>query len=167
MIKTAQIHAMNNPHWPRLAFTLALWGVFGPSPLQLAQAANLAAGVAKVDITNTAGPVNDPLFVKALVLRSDSTTAAIVTVDAVAIGEIGSIGNDYLPRVRARIERELGIRPTNVLINASHCHGIVCADVDDRTVQAVKEACAELGSGAMSASASATRTASWRTAGSS
>ena len=140
MIKTVQIHAMNRFHWPRLAFTLALWAVFGPGPLQLAQAANLAAGVAKVDITSTAGPVNDPLFVKALVLRSDSTTAVIVTVDAVAIGEIGSIGNDYLGKVRARIEQELGIRPANVLVNASHCHGIVCSDVDDRTVQAVKEA---------------------------
>ena len=72
--------------------------------------------------------------------RSDSTTAVIVTVDAVAIGEIGSIGNDYLPKVRARIEKELGIATTNVLINASHCHGIVCADVDERTVQAVREA---------------------------
>jgi hypothetical protein len=27
-----------------------------------------------------------------------------------------------------------------VLINASHCHGVVCADVDQRTIQAVKEA---------------------------
>lgn len=103
------------------------------------QAAQLSAGVAKVDITDrTAGPVNDPLYVKALVLKSATTTAVLVTVDAVAIGEIGRIKNDYLPKVRGRLERELGIRPANVLINASHCHGVVCADVDERTVQAVK-----------------------------
>ncbi len=105
-----------------------------------ARAAQLWAGAAKVDITNRSGPVNDPLFVKALVVKDDTTTVALVTVDAVAIGEIGSIGNDYLPKVRSRIEKELGIRPPNVMINASHCHGIVCKDVDERTVQAVKEA---------------------------
>ncbi len=106
-----------------------------------AVAAPLMAGAAKVDITDRqTGPVNDPLYVKALVLKDEATTAVIVTVDAVAIGEIGYIGNDYLGKVRSRIERELNIKPANVLINASHCHGIVCADVDQRTFQAVKEA---------------------------
>ena len=104
-----------------------------------AHAAPLMAGAAKVDITNVeAGPVNDPLFVKALVIKSDTTTALIISVDAVAIGEIGHIKNDYLPKVRSRIEKELNIKPTNVLINASHCHGVVCSDVDERTFQAVK-----------------------------
>jgi hypothetical protein len=94
-----------------------------------------------VDITNTeAGRVNDRLYAKALVLKDGTTTAAIVTVDAVAIGEIGYIGNDYLGNVRSRIEQEINIKPTKVLINASHCHGIVCSDVDQRTFRAVKEA---------------------------
>ena len=53
---------------------------------------NLLAGVAKVVITDPeAGPANDPLYVKALVLRSGDEIAVIVTVDAVAIAEIGSI----------------------------------------------------------------------------
>ncbi|MHC5541321.1 hypothetical protein ACYOEI_24130, partial [Singulisphaera rosea] len=104
-------------------------------------AAELLAGVAKVDVTERAGvPVNDPLYAKALVLKNGPTTAVIVTVDAVAIGEIGPIKNDYLPRVRSRLEAELGIKPESVLVNASHCHGIVCSDVDQRTFQAVKEA---------------------------
>lgn len=112
---------------------------FGSSEFDEIQAAPLTAGVAKVDITNVdAGPVNDRLWAKALVIKSDTTTAVIVSVDAVAIGEIGPIKNDYFPKVRARLEKELGIRPTNVLANASHCHGIVCSDVDERTVQAVK-----------------------------
>src|SRR5262249_47547412 len=85
-----------------------------------------------------AGPVNDPLYAKALVLKSEGTTLAIITVDAVAIGEIGHIKNDYLPKVRARLEKEFQISPQSVLINASHCHGVVCADVDERTVKAVK-----------------------------
>ena len=101
----------------------------------------LSAGVAKVDITNRdAGPVNDPLFAKALVLKDGTKTVAIITVDAVAIGEIGHINNDYLPRVRAGLHEEFGIPPANVLINASHCHGIVCREVDERTIQAVRDA---------------------------
>src|SRR5262249_8300388 len=52
----------------------------------------------------------------------------------------GSIGNDYLGKVRSRIQKELSIEPANVLINASHCHGTPCSDVAERTVQAVKEA---------------------------
>ena len=102
---------------------------------------NFLAGVAKVVITDPeAGPANDPLYVKALVLRSGGEIAVIVTVDAVAIAEIGSIRNDFLANVRSRLNRELKLDPVRVLINASHCHGKVCADVEARTVQAVVEA---------------------------
>ncbi len=129
----------------RLALVIVALGVAGSLATSAAHAAGLRAGVAKVDITNLqAGPVNDRLYAKALVLKDDATTMTIITIDAVAIGEIGSIGNDYLPKVRARIEKELNIKPANVLINASHCHGIVCADVDQRTFQAVKEAARNL-----------------------
>ena len=114
----------------------------------------LWAGVARVDITRTesaadsdplyanidAGTVNDPLYVKALALKNDTTAAVVITVDAVALAEIGSIGNDYLANVRARLKEELHIEPKNVLVNVSHCHGVVCADIEPRTVQAVKEA---------------------------
>jgi hypothetical protein len=82
--------------------------------------------------------------VKALVLKRGPTTAVIVTVDAVAVGQIGYIGNDYLGKVRGRIQKELGIAPESVMVNASHCHAIPCADVDDKTVQAVKEAARNL-----------------------
>lgn len=120
----------------------AAWGHLpadnGPAE---ARGASLMAGAAKVDITNRdAGPVNDPLYARALVIRSGETTAVLVAVDAVAIGEIGYITNEYLPTVRATLNDELGIRPEHVLINASHCHGIVCDDVAERTVQAVKAA---------------------------
>ena len=114
----------------------------------------LRAGVAKVDITDTesgaatdplyanvdAGTANDPLYVKALTLKKDTTAVVIITVDAVAIGEIGSIRDEYLATVRTRLNEELNIEATSVLINASHCHGIVCEDVEQRTVRAVREA---------------------------
>ena len=101
----------------------------------------LLAGVGKVEITNReVGPVNDPLYVRALVLRGGDATVVMVAVDAVAIAEIGSIRNEYLANVRAHLKRDLNIEAESVLIHASHCHGVVCADVEQRTVQAVKEA---------------------------
>ena len=105
----------------------------------------LTAGVAKVDITDRkAGPVNDPLYVKALVVRSQSSTLCIITLDAVSIGEIGYIKNDYMDKIRGRLKAELDIDPKCIVANTSHCHGIVCADVDDRTVEAVKAAVAAM-----------------------
>ena len=99
------------------------------------------AGVAKADITDReAKPVNDPLYVKALVLRDDGTKAVIITLDAVAIGELGRIGNDFIGNVRLQLQKKLDIPPSNVLIHASHCHGIVRTDTAQRTVQAVEEA---------------------------
>jgi hypothetical protein len=82
--------------------------------------------------------------VKALVLKSDDRTVVIVTVDVVAIGEIGRIDNGYLASVRTQLQKDLGIPPENVLINASHCHSVVRTDADALTVQAVKMAAKEL-----------------------
>jgi hypothetical protein len=78
------------------------------------------------------------------VLKDPATTVAIITVDAVALAEIGRIRNDYLDVVRAVLRDELGIEPPHVLANCSHCHGVVCNDVAERTVAAVREACASL-----------------------
>ena len=106
--------------------------------------ADLLAGAAKVDITDRTGPVNDPLYVKALALRSGQTTAVLITLDAVAVGEIGDIKNDYLTTLRARLQKEHGIAPTHILVNASHCHGIVAPDVGERSFQAVSAALKQL-----------------------
>lgn len=105
----------------------------------------LLAGAAKVDVSHPEhGPPDGPLFVKALVLRQGETTAVLLTIDAVAIAEIGGIRNEYLGQVRERLQRELQIPPTGVVVNASHCHGIVCADIVERTVEAVRLASAGL-----------------------
>jgi hypothetical protein len=134
------------PHAAALLLVVALVGSGesgkATTPVRAGQ---LRAGVAKVEITNRKViPLNDPLYVKALVIKSASATAVIVTVDAVAIGEIGYIGNDYLGKVRAQVQKEVGIPPESVMINASHCHGIVCSDVAEKTVEAVKKAAAKL-----------------------
>ena len=107
-------------------------------------ARTLLAGVGKVDISNPrAKPQGTPLYAKALVLSDGVTTVVIVTVDAVAIGGIGSIKTEYLAHVREALQQDLGIAPSNILINASHCHGVVCEDVEQKTIQAVKEAWAK------------------------
>jgi hypothetical protein len=66
----------------------------------------------------------------------------MVTVDAVAIGEIGPIRNAYLPTVRERLDADLGIPPQNLVVSASHCHGVARRDAAVLTVQAVKAALA-------------------------
>lgn len=144
-IETGNSPRQNRPPSAIVAALVAGMISFSLVPARPVSAAGLRAGVAKVDITNReARPVNDPLYAKALVLKSDATTAVIVTVDAVAIAEIGSIKNDFLDNVRSRIERELHIAPAGVMINASHCHGTVCTDVEERTFQAVKAAAEKL-----------------------
>lgn len=123
-------------------FVLVTMGIYVGllSPERICAAA-LKAGAAKVEIADLeAGPVNDPLYVKALVVQSDSSTAVIVTIDAVSIGMIGTIPNDFMEKIREPLQRELGIPPESILVNTSHCHGKVCRDIDARTVQCVKQA---------------------------
>lgn len=125
--------------------TACLSGGFAASLIQAAELLTIRAGTGRADITNReAGPVNDTLYAKALVLDDGSKRAVIITIDAVAIAQIGSIRNTYLAEVRKRLAEECQISPDQVMINASHCHGIVCADIEDRTVKAVKSAIAAL-----------------------
>ncbi len=120
------------------AIILLTGGLLNPPALE---GAPLKAGVARVEITDReAGSVHDPSYVKALVLSDGHTALALITVDAVAIGGIGRISDNYLPRVRAQLRDQLGIPPGNIFVNASHCHSAVRADTDLLTVQAVKEA---------------------------
>lgn len=117
--------------------------VLGMSP-RLASAA-LRAGAAKVDITDyDAGPVSDPSFVRVLILEQESQRVVLLSVDAVAIGEIGRITNAFLPQLRTELQNTLGILPGQILINASHCHSIIRPDPVEQTVAAVKAALAVL-----------------------
>ncbi|MEZ6044865.1 MAG: hypothetical protein R3C11_04655 [Planctomycetaceae bacterium] len=123
------------------SFTFALF----VSCQDLEAATQLFAGAAKVDITERdAGPVNDPLYARALVITDKTTTLTIVSLDVVAVGEIGYIKNDYLEKVRSCIKADLDIPETNIMINASHCHGTPVANTDELTIQAIKEAATNL-----------------------
>jgi len=84
----------------------------------------LRAGVAKREINTTADGirVNDPLYAKALVLDDGRTRLALIAMDVTAIGGIGEVGDDFLPTLRVRIEKELHIDGRHVLVNASHTH---------------------------------------------
>ena len=84
-----------------MATVLAIFLVAGA-----AQAGPLRAGAAKINITHPEHPAkpNDGLWARALVVSDEQTTVVLVSVDAVAIGGIGPIKNDYLPTVRAMLE---------------------------------------------------------------
>ena len=108
---------------------------------------SLRAGVAKSDITARAEDVvvNDPLYAKALALDDGETAVAIIAMDVTAIGGIGDVADDFMPKLRRRIEQELDIPGQNVLVNASHTHPpgrLLCEDGEqvDRTFDAVSRA---------------------------
>ena len=111
----------------------------------LPAAAGIRAGAAKIDITKApAGPVDSRLFAKALVIKNDETTVALITLDVVSFGKIGAIGDDFIPEIRSRAAEQLGLNPSHILFNASHCHGVPCRDVKERTFEALKRAAAKL-----------------------
>lgn len=125
----------------------AATGIFGSKGETAEPTSSLRAGVAKSDITTEEQGVrvNDPLFAKALVLEDGKTRLAIIAMDAVAIGGIGDINDDFLPKLRKRIEEELQIPAANVLVNASHTHppGRLLCDGEQqlsRTFDAVRRA---------------------------
>ncbi|MDZ4200345.1 MAG: hypothetical protein U1E27_13800 [Kiritimatiellia bacterium] len=107
----------------------------------------LRAGVARREITTDTRPgeIHDPLWVKALVLDDGNTPLAILSLDAVAIGGIGDIPDEYLPALRNRIEKKLGIPGTSVLVHATHTHPsgrLICDSrkLLDRSFAAVRQA---------------------------
>lgn len=109
------------------------------------EAAPLKAGVAKVDVSHAdAGPPSPPCYVRALAISDGTTTAVLCSIDAVSIGQIGHIRNDFMEKVRTALKKDHDLPPGNFLINASHCHGVICADVDQRTVQCVAQALASM-----------------------
>jgi len=72
--------------------------------------AHIKAGIGKMDVTNIQVPlVNDTLYAKALILDEGTTKLVMITVDAVSLGEIGYIKNDYVGKVRAQLQKELNI----------------------------------------------------------
>ena len=114
----------------------------------------LRAGVGKSDITTERKGVviNDPLYAKALVLDDGLTKVVIIAIDTTAIGGrkisqnmLDDVGENFLPDLRGRIEKDLSIPGCNVLVNASHTHPpgrMLCSDSEqvERTFDAVSRA---------------------------
>lgn len=116
----------------------------------------LFAGVAKRDITIDSPNVrvNDPLYVKALVLDDGRMRLAIVTMDVTSIGGrtisqemLFDVSDDFMPRLRTRVEAELNIPASGVTVSASHTHPfhgrMLCDDEQqiERTLDAIRSAC--------------------------
>ncbi|MDF2670234.1 MAG: hypothetical protein K0R67_2540 [Paenibacillus sp.] len=108
---------------------------------------SLRAGVAKIDITtsNEGVFISDPLYAKALVLDDGKTKVVILALDALAIGGLGDIKDDFLPKLRNMIQNELHIPGENVLVNASHTHPqgrLICDDAEqvERSFEVVRQA---------------------------
>lgn len=107
----------------------------------------LRAGVAKSEITTDLPGkiIRDQLFAKALVLDDGAVRLVLLTLDAVAIGGICDVGDDFLSTLRHRITGELGIPGAHVLVTASHTHPpdrILCEEKEllERTFDAVGRA---------------------------
>jgi len=108
---------------------------------------SLRAGTARHEITTQDKERNviDPLYVKVLLLDDGEKQVAIIAMDVLAIGGIGDLSDDFLPALRGKIENELHIPASHVLVNASHTHppGKILRDENEvikSTFDAVSEA---------------------------
>ena len=62
--------------------------------------AQLLAGAARAGINTVDAKVNDPLFAKVLLLKSEETTAAIVSLDYICMGGgIGELSEDFFEKL--------------------------------------------------------------------
>ena len=139
--KPRALHALRTFPALLLFRILCLLPVSRTAAAQAQQPHTLRAGAASTDITLREGiRVHDPLAAKALVLQADAQPVVLLTLDVVAIGGIGRIGDDFLPNLRARLEKECGIPPERVFVNASHCHGIPAPETPELAFQTVRKA---------------------------
>ncbi len=111
----------------------------------------LYAGTGRQEVTlrKDGVAVHDPLYVKALFLKKGECAVLIMTLDAVAIGGIADVRDDFLPRLRQRLHAEIGLPPEHLLLNASHTHPtneLLCDDAQllERSLDAVRTAYAAL-----------------------
>jgi neutral ceramidase len=127
---------------------LALFCSITLHPVLAADSLQLQVGAAKVDLTPAADAlppnylgINDPVYARAIVLDNGTTRAALVSLDA------GGIPTELWREVAARVERELDIPVTQLLLGATHTHSVPrqsSPDYADKVVQSVREAAERL-----------------------
>ncbi|WEK48468.1 MAG: neutral/alkaline non-lysosomal ceramidase N-terminal domain-containing protein [Candidatus Andeanibacterium colombiense] len=108
----------------------------------------LRVGAAKIDLTPPAESVSpqfrgvlDPLFARAIVIDSGGKRAALVSVDA------GALGSETWAYVSGRAERELGIPAAQLMLTATHTHSapfVRDRAFEDGIVAAIAQAAAAL-----------------------
>jgi hypothetical protein len=124
---------------------MVLLAMIAIAGLPSASAGTLRAGCGRSDITGEqAGPANDPLYAKALVLEQSGQRYAIVTLDVVALERIGPLPANFLADLRKQLADSCGIAPQHLMVNTSHCHGISSDDVLEKTVAAVRQGIEDL-----------------------
>ncbi|HIQ20557.1 MAG TPA: hypothetical protein EYH34_04870 [Planctomycetes bacterium] len=82
-------------------------------------------------------PVHDPLYAKALVLSDGERELAIAALDIIGVNK--SLADE----IRSRLRSALGLKPSHVLVTATHNHhtqGQVADDLVERVVKAVRRA---------------------------
>ncbi|MAE63816.1 MAG: hypothetical protein CMJ18_06045 [Phycisphaeraceae bacterium] len=96
--------------------------------------------------------VSDPLFARALVLDDGCEQVVLVTIDVTAIGArsisqniLADSADDFMPRLRRRVEDDLNMSGRCLSVCASHTHQVPRMLCDDeaqieRTVDAIRQA---------------------------
>jgi neutral ceramidase len=107
-----------------------------------------SVGAARVDITpsETSLPkgfegINDPIFVRSIVIDDGRTRAALVTVDA------GAISTDTWSQVSQQAQANLKIPRTQLLLTATHTHSVPfnnAPELTQRIIAAITQAAAHL-----------------------
>jgi neutral ceramidase len=110
--------------------------------------AALSVGATRVDITPNQKSlpkgfegINDPIFVRAIVIEDGRTRAALVTVDA------GAISTDTWSQVSQLAQANLKIPVTHLLLTATHTHSVPfgsAPDLTQRIIEAITQAAAHL-----------------------
>ena len=111
-------------HLATVLMTMLLGSIAG-AYAQSIKAGPLRVGAAKVDVTPAGNElpkqfrgVLDNIYSRAIVLENGSASAALITLDA------GAVPTELWQKVSQRMEKELGIPATNILITATHTHSV-------------------------------------------
>jgi neutral ceramidase len=101
---------------------------------------NFKVGAAKIDITPTQLPKNsegilDHIYARAIVIDNGTTGAALVSADT------GMIGEQAWKAVSQRIEKELGIPASNLIMSPTHTHSASGGSADQifNVIKAAKD----------------------------
>lgn len=94
--------------------------------------AQLYAGAARSVITKPDSPVNDPLYAKVLLLKSDEKTAALVSLDYICMGGgIGELTDVFCGKLKQRVE---SLEVDTLICGTTHTHTPGTMYVNDASV---------------------------------